>query len=141
MGLQNYSIENFPPKKKARRKERLSYFRRVVGSNPDASRSGVEECRHSLHMSRLKVLELAWWENLDHGRLFPEGWEKKINHDGKFEQIKKLPQKTEREDVPQSAKRSNEAECRRGEGKNAGRKTGRPKAVNQDGERSPQNPE
>ncbi|GFV77470.1 hypothetical protein TNCV_1069991 [Trichonephila clavipes] len=37
-----------------------------------------------------------------------------------------------REDVPQSTKRSNEAERRRGEGKNAGRKTGRPKAVNQD---------
>ncbi|GFV29696.1 uncharacterized protein TNCV_330621 [Trichonephila clavipes] len=37
-----------------------------------------------------------------------------------------------REDVPQSTKRSNEAERRRGEGKNAGRKAGRPKAVNQD---------
>ncbi|GFX34073.1 hypothetical protein TNCV_194801, partial [Trichonephila clavipes] len=36
-----------------------------------------------------------------------------------------------REDVPQSTKRSNEAERRRGEGKNAGRKAGRPKAVNQ----------
>ncbi|GFW06206.1 transposable element Tcb2 transposase [Trichonephila clavipes] len=38
-----------------------------------------------------------------------------------------------REDVPQSTKRSNEAERRRGEGKNAGSKAGRPKAVNQDG--------
>ncbi|GFT33890.1 hypothetical protein TNCV_4383761 [Trichonephila clavipes] len=46
-----------------------------------------------------------------------------------------------REDVPQSTKRSNEAERRRGEGKNAGRKAGRPKAVNQDGEISPKNPE
>ncbi|GFV97797.1 hypothetical protein TNCV_3076311 [Trichonephila clavipes] len=54
---------------------------------------------------------------------------------------RKLPQKTGREGVPQSTKRSNEAERRRGEGKNAGRKTGWPKAVNQDGERSPQNPE
>ncbi|GFT36525.1 hypothetical protein TNCV_1344821 [Trichonephila clavipes] len=42
-----------------------------------------------------------------------------------------------REDVPQSTKRSNEAERRQGEGKNAGRKAGRPKAVNQDGEISP----
>ncbi|GFW02191.1 hypothetical protein TNCV_4144571 [Trichonephila clavipes] len=33
---------------------------------------------------------------------------------------------------PQSSKRSIEEECRRGEGKNAGRKAGRPKAVNQD---------
>ncbi|GFW53016.1 hypothetical protein TNCV_130811 [Trichonephila clavipes] len=46
-----------------------------------------------------------------------------------------------REDVPQSTKRSNEAERRRGEGKNARRKAGRPKAVNQDGEISPKNPE
>ncbi|GFU66880.1 hypothetical protein TNCV_895161 [Trichonephila clavipes] len=37
-----------------------------------------------------------------------------------------------REDVLQSTKRSNEAEHRRGEGKNAGRKAGRPKAVDQD---------
>ncbi|GFX59778.1 hypothetical protein TNCV_1778171 [Trichonephila clavipes] len=36
-----------------------------------------------------------------------------------------------REDVPQSTKRSIEAERRRGEGKNTGRKAGRPKAVNQ----------
>ncbi|GFV29698.1 hypothetical protein TNCV_330641 [Trichonephila clavipes] len=46
-----------------------------------------------------------------------------------------------REDVPQSTKRSNEAERRRGEGKNAGRKAGRPKAVNQDGEISPKYPD
>ncbi|GFY34032.1 hypothetical protein TNCV_997131 [Trichonephila clavipes] len=82
----------------------------------------------------------------DHGRrrrrrLFPEGWAKKINHDEKIKKSRKLPQKTGREDVPQSTKRSNEAKRRRGEGKNAGRKTGRLKAVNQDGERSPQNPE
>ncbi|GFU85770.1 hypothetical protein TNCV_2906901 [Trichonephila clavipes] len=42
-----------------------------------------------------------------------------------------------REDVPQSTKRSNEAERLRGEGKNAERKAGRPKAVNQGGEISP----
>ncbi|GFX71014.1 uncharacterized protein TNCV_2706171 [Trichonephila clavipes] len=36
-----------------------------------------------------------------------------------------------REDVPQSTKRSLEAERRRGEGKNAGRNAGRPKVVNQ----------
>ncbi|GFU07099.1 hypothetical protein TNCV_4051131, partial [Trichonephila clavipes] len=29
-------------------------------------------------------------------RLFPEGWEKKINHDVKVEQIKKTPTKTGR---------------------------------------------
>ncbi|GFV07321.1 uncharacterized protein TNCV_1313191 [Trichonephila clavipes] len=46
-----------------------------------------------------------------------------------------------REDVPQSTKRSIEAERRRGKGKNAGRKAGRPKAVNQGGEISPKNPE
>ncbi|GFV67400.1 hypothetical protein TNCV_4307711 [Trichonephila clavipes] len=46
-----------------------------------------------------------------------------------------------REDVPQSTKRSNEAERRRGEGKNAGRKAERPKAANQDGEISPKNPD
>ncbi|GFT46358.1 hypothetical protein TNCV_3127101 [Trichonephila clavipes] len=37
--------------------------------------------------------------------------------------------------------RSIEAERRRGEGKNAGRKAGRPKAMNQGGEISPKNPE
>ncbi|GFY24532.1 uncharacterized protein TNCV_1015781 [Trichonephila clavipes] len=47
----------------------------------------------------------------------------------------------EKEKVPQSTKRSIEAERRRGEGKNAGRKVGRPKAVNQGGEISPKNPE
>ncbi|GFW85573.1 hypothetical protein TNCV_852251 [Trichonephila clavipes] len=51
----------------------------------------------------------------------------------RLKKSQKLPQKTGREDVPQSMKRSNEAERRQGEGKNAGRKTGRPKAVNQDG--------
>ncbi|GFV66011.1 RNA-directed DNA polymerase from mobile element jockey [Trichonephila clavipes] len=70
-----------------------------------------------------------------------QGWEKKINHDVKVEQIKKTPTKNGREDVPQSTKRSNEAECRRGEGKNAGRKTGRLMAENQDCETSPQNTE
>ncbi|GFV51357.1 hypothetical protein TNCV_4687201 [Trichonephila clavipes] len=67
-----------------------------------------------------------------HMRLFPEGWEKKINHDVKVEQIKKTPTKNGEGGLPQRTKRSNEAERLRGEGKNAGRKTGRPKAVNQD---------
>ncbi|GFT71782.1 hypothetical protein TNCV_291791 [Trichonephila clavipes] len=49
-----------------------------------------------------------------------DGSNQEISHD-----------KTGREDVPQSTKRSIEAERRRGEGKNAGRKAGRPKAVNQ----------
>ncbi|GFW90830.1 hypothetical protein TNCV_2418251 [Trichonephila clavipes] len=38
----------------------------------------------------------------DRGRLFPEGWEKKIDHDEKFKQITKTPTKTGRDDVPQS---------------------------------------
>ncbi|GFW01748.1 hypothetical protein TNCV_1232481 [Trichonephila clavipes] len=73
-------------------------------------------------------------------RLFPEGWEKKINHDEKIKQIPKTPTKNGEGGRTPKHERSNEAERRRG-GKNAGRKTGRPKAVNQDGERSPQNPE
>ncbi|GFV61249.1 hypothetical protein TNCV_500411 [Trichonephila clavipes] len=51
-----------------------------------------------------------------------------------------LPQKAGRDDVPQKHERSNEAERRRWRG-NVGRKTGRPKAVNQFGDNSPQNPE
>ncbi|GFW16274.1 hypothetical protein TNCV_4264391 [Trichonephila clavipes] len=74
-------------------------------------------------------------------RLFPEGWEKKINHVVKVEQIKKTPTKNGEGGRAPKHERSNEAERRRGKGRNAGRKTGRPKAVNQDGERSPQNPE
>ncbi|GFV41204.1 hypothetical protein TNCV_2979581 [Trichonephila clavipes] len=75
-------------------------------------------------------------------RLFPEGREKKINHDVRVESNQENShKKTGREDVAQSTKRSNEAERRRGEGKNAGRKAGRPKAVNQGGEISPKNPE
>ncbi|GFT46859.1 hypothetical protein TNCV_3989281 [Trichonephila clavipes] len=42
-----------------------------------------------------------------------------------------FPGRTGREDVPRNSKRSNEAERRRGEGKNAGRQSGRLKAVNQ----------
>ncbi|GFX35294.1 hypothetical protein TNCV_101011 [Trichonephila clavipes] len=34
--------------------------------------------------------------------LFPEGWEKKIDHDEKFKQITKTPTKTRRDNVPQS---------------------------------------
>ncbi|GFV20289.1 hypothetical protein TNCV_2737631 [Trichonephila clavipes] len=75
------------------------------------------------------------------GRLFPEGWEKKINHDKKIKQITKTPTKKEEGGRTPKQERSNEAERRREEGKNAGRKTGRPKAVNQVRERSPQNPE
>ncbi|GFU16709.1 hypothetical protein TNCV_3029531 [Trichonephila clavipes] len=45
--------------------------------------------------------------------------------------IKKSPTTKRGEDGPQSTKRSIEAERRRGEGKNAGRKAGRPKAVSE----------
>ncbi|GFW20269.1 hypothetical protein TNCV_1855911 [Trichonephila clavipes] len=61
-----------------------------------------------------------------------EGWEKKINHDVKVEQIKKTPTKNGEGGRAPKHERSNEAERRRGEGKNAGRKTGRPMAMNQD---------
>ncbi|GFW01416.1 hypothetical protein TNCV_5030661 [Trichonephila clavipes] len=71
---------------------------------------------------------------------YQEGWKKMINHDVKVEQIKKTPTKNGEGGRALNHERSNEAERRRGEGKNAGRKTGRLMAVNQDGARSPQNP-
>ncbi|GFT70269.1 hypothetical protein TNCV_3457091 [Trichonephila clavipes] len=74
-------------------------------------------------------------------RIFPEGWEKKIDHDMKIKQITKTPTKNGEGGRTPKHERSNEAGRRRGKGKNAGRKTERPKAVNQVGEISPQNPE
>ncbi|GFW84637.1 hypothetical protein TNCV_2596821 [Trichonephila clavipes] len=73
-------------------------------------------------------------------RLFPEGWEKKIDHYMKIKQVTKTPTKNGEGERTPKHERSNESERRRGKGKNAGRKTGRPKAANQVGERSPQNP-
>ncbi|GFY20487.1 hypothetical protein TNCV_211191 [Trichonephila clavipes] len=70
-----------------------------------------------------------------------EGWAKEKDHDMKIKQITKTPTKNGEGGRTPKHERSNEAERRRGEGKNAGRKTGRPKAVNQVGERSSQNPE
>ncbi|GFX23487.1 histone-lysine N-methyltransferase SETMAR [Trichonephila clavipes] len=114
---------------------------------------------HTSLVTRQKLLELGWdvlphppyspdlapsdyclfrslqnSSNDDHGRLLPEGWEKKIDHDMKIKQITKTP------NVPQSTNALTKQSAG-GEGKNAGRKTGRPKAANQVGERSPQNPE
>ncbi|GFY09005.1 hypothetical protein TNCV_4661961 [Trichonephila clavipes] len=54
---------------------------------------------------------------------------------------RKLPRQNREGGRTPKHERSIEAERRRGEGKNAGRKTGRPKAVNQGGEISPKNPE
>ncbi|GFX34296.1 hypothetical protein TNCV_3226431 [Trichonephila clavipes] len=65
----------------------------------------------------------------------------KINHDKKIKQITKTPTKNGEGGRIPKHERSNEAERRRGEGKNTGMKTGRPKAENQVGERSPQNQE
>ncbi|GFX60318.1 hypothetical protein TNCV_4740741 [Trichonephila clavipes] len=59
----------------------------------------------------------------------------------KIKQMTKTPTKNGEGGRTSKHERSNEAERRGGEGKNAGRKTGRPKAVNQVGESSPQNPE
>ncbi|GFW12289.1 hypothetical protein TNCV_2489331 [Trichonephila clavipes] len=71
--------------------------------------------------------------------VFPEGWEKKINHDVKVKQIKKTPtKKMGREDVSQSTKRSNEAERQRGHREECRKEDGT--FVNQDGERSPFEP-
>ncbi|GFY02349.1 hypothetical protein TNCV_3502311 [Trichonephila clavipes] len=66
---------------------------------------------------------------------------KKIDHDMKIKQITKTSTKNGEGGRIPKHERSNEAERRRGEGKNAGRKTGWPKTANQVGERSPQNPE
>ncbi|GFV38104.1 hypothetical protein TNCV_3829511 [Trichonephila clavipes] len=54
---------------------------------------------------------------------------------------RKLPRQNGEGGRTPKHERSIEAERRRGEGKNAGRKAGRPKAVNQGGEISPKNPE
>ncbi|GFU98376.1 hypothetical protein TNCV_385221 [Trichonephila clavipes] len=70
-----------------------------------------------------------------------KGWEKKLDHDMKIKQITKTPKKNGEGGHTPKHECSNEAERQRGEGKNAGRKTGRPKAANQVGERSPRNPE
>ncbi|GFX68831.1 hypothetical protein TNCV_3865301 [Trichonephila clavipes] len=59
----------------------------------------------------------------------------------KIKQITKTPTKNGEGGRTPKHERSNEAERRRGEGKNAGRKAGWPKAVNQGGEISPKNPE
>ncbi|GFV06616.1 hypothetical protein TNCV_2949381 [Trichonephila clavipes] len=115
----------------------------------------VEQARDSIpqsdirHLSLIVYIKINLSENANvdvrctfsEKLLFTEGWEKKVNHDVRMDLIKKIPIKMGREDVPQSTTRSIEAERRRGEGKNAGRKAGRPKAVNQGGEISPKNPE
>ncbi|GFU25355.1 hypothetical protein TNCV_4027681 [Trichonephila clavipes] len=66
----------------------------------------------------------------------PRRMGEKIDHDVKFKQITKTPTKTGRKDGTPKHERSNEAARRRG-GKNAGWKTGRPKAANQVGENHP----
>ncbi|GFX44434.1 hypothetical protein TNCV_1394551 [Trichonephila clavipes] len=48
-------------------------------------RKGERNVRWDLTRAKLKLD--------DRGRLFPEGWEKKINHDVKVEQIKETPTK------------------------------------------------
>ncbi|GFU88012.1 hypothetical protein TNCV_1335811 [Trichonephila clavipes] len=77
----------------------------------------------------------------DRGRLFPEGWEKKENHNVISDLIKRSPRQNGEGGRTPKHEYSIEAECRRGEGKNAGRIAGRPKAVNQGGDLSPKNPE
>ncbi|GFY31725.1 hypothetical protein TNCV_4200341 [Trichonephila clavipes] len=59
-------------------------------------------------------------------RLFPEGWEKKMNHDVKVEQIKKTPTRNGEGGRAQKHERSNETERRRGKGRTQeGRRDGR----------------
>ncbi|GFV24876.1 uncharacterized protein TNCV_883441 [Trichonephila clavipes] len=69
--------------------------------------------------------------NYVRGRLFPEGWEKKRNHNLISDLIKKSPRQNVEVGRTPKHERSIEAERRRGEGKKAGRNAGRPKAVTQ----------
>ncbi|GFX36626.1 hypothetical protein TNCV_3537501 [Trichonephila clavipes] len=64
-------------------------------------------------------------------RLFPVGWEKKINHSLMTDLIKRTPRQNGEGGRTPKLERSIEAERRRGEGKKAGRNAGRPKAVTQ----------
>ncbi|GFV84022.1 hypothetical protein TNCV_1480241 [Trichonephila clavipes] len=71
----------------------------------------------------------------DRGRLFPEGWEKKINHDVRLDLIKKTPT------TKRGGRTYPKARTLYRSRAPAGRGEERPKAVNQGGAISPKNPE
>ncbi|GFX76674.1 hypothetical protein TNCV_663831 [Trichonephila clavipes] len=72
------------------------------------------------------------------GRLFPEGWEKKVNHDVRMDLIKKTSTTKRGGRTYPKARTLYRSRAPAGRGE-VGRKGGRPKAVNQGGEISPKN--
>ncbi|GFW87262.1 hypothetical protein TNCV_4313851 [Trichonephila clavipes] len=68
-----------------------------------------------------------------------DGRNRKI-HEGNLNKYRKLPQKAGKDDVPQRTSVQSKQSAGGERGGNAGRKTGRPEAVNQFGDHSPQNP-
>ncbi|GFT21218.1 hypothetical protein TNCV_2582791 [Trichonephila clavipes] len=95
----------------------------MIGRNRSTQRVDV---RNFVGVTKLKLDDRG---RRRQGRLFPEGWEKKKNHNLISDLIKRSPRQNG--EGGRTPKRSIEAEHRRGEGKKAGRNAGRPKAANQ----------